>query len=140
MGYTAMSAETRAAHQPKRILVVDDDPDVRLIVTLLLDAAGYEVDTAQDAYEALLKLYDTHPDLMLLDLMMPESDGFDVVHAVRVDPETRGLPIVIMSAKLGLINLRHHEVQGYVPKPLDAVGLVETIEQVLRQNFVSPER
>jgi CheY-like chemotaxis protein len=135
-----MSAEARPVRRPKRILVVDDDPDVRLIVTLILDAAGYEVDTAEDAYDALLKLYETNPDVMLLDLMMPETDGFDVVHAVRVDPETRGLPIVIMSAKLGLVNLRHHDVQGYVPKPLDAVGLVETIEQVLRHNFVSPER
>ena len=132
-----MKEVERSPRLRKRILAVDDDPDVRLILTLILDAAGFRVVTAEDAYDALLKLYDTHPDLMLLDVMMPDVDGFEVVRAVRANPETRHLPIVVMSAKIGLINPRGHDVQAYVRKPLDAVAMVETLEQVLRRGAVS---
>jgi len=128
-----MSVRTRPTRRPRRILVVDDDPDVRLLVTLMLAEAGYEVDTAEDAYEALLTLYDTHPDLLLLDLMLPEEDGWDVIDAIRANPETQGLPIVAMSAKFRLINTRDHGIQGYVAKPLVPLAMLDTLDAVLGQ-------
>jgi CheY-like chemotaxis protein len=127
----AMSTTASPSKRPKRILVVDDDPDVRLIAALMLGAVGYEVDTAEDAYDALLTTYDTHPDLMLLDLMLPEKDGWDVIEAVRANPETRDLPIVLMSAKIGLISTGHHGVQGYVSKPLVPMAMLDTLHAVL---------
>ena len=111
--------------------MVDDDPDVRLIAALMLGAVGYEVDTAEDAYDALLTMYDTHPDLLLLDLMLPEQDGWDVVEAVRSNPETRDLPIVLMSAKIGLIDTSRHGVQGYVSKPLVPMAMLDVLDTVL---------
>jgi CheY-like chemotaxis protein len=126
-----MAATTQPQRRPRRILVVDDDPDVRLIAALMLGAVGYEVDTAEDAYDALLTMYDTHPDLLLLDLMLPEQDGWDVIEAVRSNPETRDLPIVVMSAKIGLIDTGHHGVQGYVSKPLVPMAMLDTLDTVL---------
>lgn len=120
--------------RPKRILVVDDDADVRLIITLLLGAVGYEVDTAEDAYDALLTMYDVHPDLILLDLMLPEKDGWDVIREVRANPETRDLPIVVMSAKIGLIRTGNHGVQGYVSKPLVPLAMLHTLDAALEQD------
>lgn len=128
-----MTAEGRPTRVPKKILAVDDDPDVRLLLTLILDAAGYDVGTARDAYEALFMLEHTGPDLLLLDLMMPERDGWDVIEAVRANPATRDLPIVAMSAKFSLFNTRDHGVQGYVRKPLDATAMLDTLDEVLRQ-------
>jgi len=116
-----------------KILVVDDDPDVRRLVTLLLGAAGYDVDTAGDGLDAVIMLEDTQPDLLLLDLMMPDMDGWDVIDAVRAKPSRRNLPIVVMSAKIGLINTRDHSVQGYVPKPLIPLAMFETLNEALLQ-------
>ena len=122
-----------ATRTRKKILVVDDDPDVRLLVTLMLGAAGYDVDTAEDGIDAVIMLEDTQPDLLLLDLMMPDMDGWDVIDAVRAKPSTRHLPIVVMSAKIGLINTPDHGVQGYVPKPLVPLVMFQTLDEALRQ-------
>jgi CheY-like chemotaxis protein len=135
-----MNTGARSARQPRRILVVDDDADVRLIVALILGAAGYEVETAEDAYDALLKLYDTHPDLLLLDLMLPETDGWDVIEAVRSDPETRHLPIVAMSAMFRVVNAVGHGIQGYVRKPFDTLAMLDTLDAALHQGTASTDR
>jgi CheY-like chemotaxis protein len=128
-----MTAVGRPTRVVKKILAVDDDPDVRLLLTLILDAAGYDIGTARDAYEAQFMIEHTSPDLLLLDLMMPERDGWDVIEAVRANPATRDLPIVVMSAKFTLLNTRDHGVQGYVRKPLDAMAMLDTLESVLSQ-------
>jgi CheY-like chemotaxis protein len=126
--------------RPKRILVVDDDPDVRLIVALMLGAVGYEVDTVADAYDALMTTYDTHPDLILLDLMLPEMDGWEVIDAVRSNPETRELPIVAMSAKFMLLNAEGHGIQGYIRKPFDTMSILDTLDAVLYQHTARSNR
>lgn len=128
-----MTAAGRSTPVRKRILAVDDDPDVRLLLTLILDAAGYDVGTAADAFEAHFLIDHMKPDVLLLDLMMPERDGWDVIETVRANPETRDLPIVVMSAKFGVINAQDHGVQGYVRKPLDALAMLDTLEAALSQ-------
>ena len=128
-----MTAAGRPARVAKKILAVDDDPDVRLLLTLILDAAGYDIGTARDGFEAQFMIEHTNPDLLLLDLMMPEQDGWEVIEAVRANPATRDLPIVVMSAKFTLLNTRDHGVQGYVRKPLDAMAMLDTLESVLSQ-------
>jgi len=127
-----MASNGHATPTRRRILVVHDDPDVRLLVTLMLGAAGYEVDTAEDGYDAMIMLVDTQPDLLLLDFMMPDMDGWDVIDAVRANPETCDLPIVVMSAKIGLITTHDHRVQGYVSKPLVPLALLDTVNVALR--------
>jgi len=128
-----MASNGQVAHTRKKILVVDDDPDVRLLVTLMLDGAGYDVETAEDGYDAMIRLEDTQPDLLLLDLMMPDMDGWEVIDAVRANPETRHLPVVVMSAKIGLITTCDHRVQGYLPKPIVPLAMFETLNEALRQ-------
>src|SRR3954453_14748383 len=103
-----MTAKDRPTRVAKRILAVDDDPDVRLLLTLILDAAGYDIGTASDAFEAQFLIDHTQPDLLLLDLMMPERDGWDVIEAVRANRGTRDRPIGVMSAKFSLFNTRDH--------------------------------
>lgn len=127
-----MGTRARPGRRPKRILVVDDDPDVRLIVAMILGAAGYEVDTAQDAYEALVTLYDTPPDLLLLGLILPETDGCEVIEAVRSDPEIRDVPIVAMSPTLRVLNVVGHGIQWHVRQPLDTLAM---LDEVLRQGL-----
>jgi CheY-like chemotaxis protein len=134
-----MSAEARLPWTRKKILVIDDDADARLLLSVILDAAGYEVETAEDAYDGLLKLYDTHPDLLLLDLMLPEADGWDVIEAIRSDPETHHLPIVAMSAMFRILNAAGHGIQGYVRKPFDTLSMLDTLDEVLRSLTASAE-
>jgi CheY-like chemotaxis protein len=135
-----MASDGRSSRVPTTVLIVDDEPDVRLLLTLILHAAGFEVETAADGFEALLLLEVTRPDLVLLDLMMPRMDGWELIEAIRVNARTYELPIVVMSAKFGLINTRGHDVQGYIRKPIVPLDMLDTLDYVLRQGTVSTDR
>jgi CheY-like chemotaxis protein len=84
---------------PTQVLVVEDDPASREMLTRLLGNAHCQVSIARNGVEALQQLTATKPDLMLLDLMMPEMDGFEVVSAMRNDDRWRAIPIVVITAK-----------------------------------------
>src|SRR5258708_33732242 len=81
-----------------RILVVDDDPDIRLAVTTLLLDAGYEVAEATNGLEAFAEIRERRPDAVLLDLTMAVMDGWDFLGAIRADPTLRGGPTGVLSA------------------------------------------
>lgn len=81
-----------------RALVVDDDPSVREMLQLVLTLEGYDVVTAHDGCEALTATATTHPDVIVLDVMMPGIDGPGVAAALRADPELAGIPIVFCTA------------------------------------------
>ncbi len=81
------------------ILVVDDDPQARLLLTYILKRKGFEVLEAEDGPAALVRVGRDGPDLVLLDVMMPGMDGFEVCAALRADPHWNLLPIVILTAK-----------------------------------------
>jgi CheY-like chemotaxis protein len=81
------------------ILVVDDDPDILSIVSMSLEAQGYTVHKATNGREAVDLAREHHPDLMLLDMMMPELSGYEAVAELKGDPATREIPIVGLSAK-----------------------------------------
>ena len=82
-----------------KVLVVDDEPDALELVSFNLKAAGYDVVTADDGNEALRKARQQVPDLILLDVMLPEVDGLEVCKLLRRDPATAGIPIIMLTAK-----------------------------------------
>jgi CheY-like chemotaxis protein len=119
------------------ILIVDDDPEVRLLIAETLDAAGFDFYTAISGDEALLTLEEIYPDLLLLDLTMPGVDGWRVIRKVRAKPQMRDLPIVIMSELVGIPNVMSYGVQGNICKPVDPMAMLETLDEVLHHDTVA---
>ncbi|HEY65944.1 MAG TPA: response regulator [Caldilineae bacterium] len=118
----------------KTILVVDDEPDVQQLLNLILTRAGYQVSTANDGIEALSEVGRTPPDLILLDIMMPGMDGYEVLQRLRSDPATAHIPVIILSAK-GDVQDRVKGLRlgadDYIPKPADPNELIARVEAVL---------
>jgi DNA-binding response OmpR family regulator len=83
----------------KKILIVEDDPSVLRATSYILQKEGYQVFTAQDGLEGLQKARGANHDLLILDVMLPGIDGFEICHRLRGEPETAGLPILMFSAK-----------------------------------------
>ena len=104
------------------VLVVDDDPDFRDLARRMLEREGYTVVEAENGRAALDRLRDTVPGVVLLDLMMPEMDGFDFVAAVRADAAWRAVPIVVITAK-DLSPEDHERLNGYVARVLQKGAL-----------------
>ena len=120
----------------ERVLVVDDDPDIARFVEVNLRTYGYEVHVASDGLEALDKAHDLRPELILLDVMMPNLDGFEVAQRLRSDPRTRNVSIIMLTAKamsadkvLGLTA----GADDYIIKPFDPIELVARVKGVLRR-------
>ncbi len=118
------------------ILVVDDDPDVARFIEVNLRAAGYEVHVASDGEEALAKAVEIRPDLILLDVMMPKLDGFEVAQRLRRDSRTNSCSIIMLTAKalsadkvLGLSS----GADDYIIKPFDPVELLARVKGTLRR-------
>lgn len=84
----------------KKVLVVEDDPSVRGLLHTLLTGEGYEVATASDGLAGLVKASSQPPDLMLLDLMMPDLGGIRVLEELRDDPTMSGIPVIVVTGKL----------------------------------------
>src|SRR3712207_1709588 len=81
------------------ILVADDDPDIRDLVAFKLEQAGYDVAAVDDGPAALAAARSAPPDLVVLDVMMPGLSGIDVCRELRADPATRGLPVILLTAR-----------------------------------------
>lgn len=105
------------------VLVVDDDPDKRMLLTVALQMAGYEVRTANDGEEGLAAVESFQPDLIITDVMMPKMDGYELARRIRANPVTRFLPIIIQTAARNDANdiRRGSEVGalGYITDPTD---------------------
>jgi len=84
---------------PKKILAVDDEKHIVRLVQVNLERQGYEVITAYDGKEALQKVEEERPDLVVLDVMMPYMDGFEVLQNLRRNPSTRDIPVIMLTAK-----------------------------------------
>ncbi len=115
-----------------RVLVVDDEPDTLVLIKLTLRRRGYEVQTAASGAEALELIERDLPDLILLDLMMPAMDGFEVLKRLRGNPRTAPLPVIIFTATLP-VGTPPPEADDYVNKPVDPDHLVRCIRGVLER-------
>ncbi len=121
---------------PEVILVVDDDPDIARFVEVNLRSAGYDVSVASDGEEALERAQQLRPDLVLLDVMMPRIDGFEVAQRLRRNPQTANTSIIMLTAKA----LSTDKVLGltagaddYIIKPFDPIELLARVKGTLRR-------
>jgi DNA-binding response OmpR family regulator len=115
-----------------RVLVVEDDPNVRGLLETLLSSEGYEVSTASDGLAGLVKLSSTRPDLMLLDLMMPDLGGVRVLEELRADPQLSAVPVIVVTGKVEAVpGLRDVLGQDNVfVKPFGVTELLARVAEV----------
>jgi len=115
------------------ILLAEDNTDMRLLLHYVLEGRGFEVTEAENGDAALELLAQTHPDLILTDLMMPQVDGLELIRRVRAQDEFTDLPIVAMSAYGGdhLAKAYVNGATATIRKPLEVDTLIDTINQLL---------
>ncbi len=121
-------------NKPTRILVADDDPSILRLLQLNFELEGYEVSTASDGEEALAKARASSPDVVVLDVMMPGMDGWEVCRRLKEDETMRDVPVILLTA-LGQEQERRHGMSvgasEYVMKPFDPDQLVQMVKGTL---------
>lgn len=118
----------------KRILIIDDSATARMAQQLIVRQAGFEVSSAENAEEGIVRALAERPDLVLLDVMMPGMDGFTACQAFRSRPETRGLPIIMVTSQREEGSVETGFASGcsdYVLKPVDPIELIMKIRNCL---------
>lgn len=118
----------------KKILIVEDEESLLKLESILLTSKGYEVKGVPNGQAALQALAEAKPDLILLDVMLPEIDGFEVCRRIKSDPETRHIPIVMLTAKKSREDMAKGEQVGadwYITKPFKSAMVIETIQRFL---------
>jgi CheY-like chemotaxis protein len=123
----------RTADRQTRILVVDDDPNIRELLTQEFTESGYQVDLASNGREALAHVRRDRPDLIVLDVMMPEMNGFDVAAVLKNDPQTMDIPIVILSIVQDRDRGFRLGVDRYLTKPIDTELLFKEVGALIEQ-------
>jgi CheY-like chemotaxis protein len=121
------------------LLIVEDDPDILRLLDATLTFKGYRVMTARNGREALEIMQRQHPALVIADIMMPKLDGFGLVHRIRINPETREIPVVFITATY----VAREDIEfalnigatQFIQKPLDLDGFLKTIAELLAQGL-----
>ena len=117
----------------RRVLIVDDEPSMRLLCSVNLELAGFEVSEADNGADALAQAATGSFDLLLLDVMLPDMGGHDVLRRLSEDSRTRGLPVVFLSARAAREDLRTGYELGavdYITKPFDPIALAERLNEI----------
>lgn len=121
----------------KKILVVDDEPHVRILLKSRLEANGYAVVTAYGGTQALEKVKEEKPDLILLDIVMPDLNGYEVAQKLKADPETAAIPIIIFTAS----NVRELEdkcralgVDYIIMKPFSPEVMLGMVKELFKKS------
>lgn len=120
--------------EPQRILLVEDDADIQAVGRLALEAVGgFTVEVCSSGQEALNRVQSFAPDLVLLDVMMPEMDGPTTLGRLRSDPATSDIPVIFMTAKVQPAEVKSYQALGamnVIAKPFDPMTLSETIRNL----------
>jgi DNA-binding response OmpR family regulator len=118
-----------------RVVCIEDEPEMIDLVRLILGRKGFDVIGAAGGIEGLEKVKHERPDIVLLDLMMPDMDGWEVYQQIKADPELRDIPIVVVTAKAQSIDkvlgLHIAKVDDYITKPFGPQELLESVEKIL---------
>ncbi|MBN1483120.1 MAG: response regulator [Chloroflexia bacterium] len=120
-----------------KVLVVDDERSIVKLIAVNLELENFEVRTAYDGFEALDRLQEDRPDLIILDIMMPRMDGWEVLRQVRENESLTDIPVVVLTARTNDADI----IQGwqlgadeYITKPFSPVALVKTVQMVLKRS------
>jgi DNA-binding response OmpR family regulator len=118
-----------------RVVCIEDEPEMIDLVRLILGRKGFDVIGADGGIAGLEKVKTEKPDIVLLDLMMPDMDGWEVYQQIKADPELRDIPIVVVTAKAQSIDkvlgLHIAKVDDYITKPFGPQELLESVEKIL---------
>jgi two-component system, OmpR family, alkaline phosphatase synthesis response regulator PhoP len=119
----------------RRILIIDDEYDIRAVAQLTLKTVGgWEVSSASSGKEGLAKAADEQPDVILLDVMMPDMDGVETFRGLQANAATQSIPVILMTAKAQAAEQRRFaelDVAGIITKPFKAMKLPEQIAKIL---------
>jgi len=121
----------------KNILCVEDEPEMIDLIRLILARRGYNVQGATGGVEGIRLIRENHPDLVLLDLMMPDMDGWEVYQQMKADTSLRDIPVIIVTAKAQnidkVLGLHIAKVDDYIAKPFSPQELMDSVDRVLSQ-------
>jgi two-component system alkaline phosphatase synthesis response regulator PhoP len=126
----------------RKILVVDDDPDQLELIRWSLKKAGFVIGTAANGVDALVKTRSDQPDLIVLDLMLPELNGFDICKTLRKDPVTASIPVIMltgMCSEFSRLTGLESGVNLFLTKPYSPEELVSKVEEMLKQSPTQPK-
>jgi DNA-binding response OmpR family regulator len=119
----------------RRILCIEDEPEMIDLIRLILSRKGFEVLGASGGEDGIYKVRHEKPDLVLLDLMMPFVDGWEVYQQMKADETTKGIPVIVVTAKAQSIDkvlgLHIAKVDDYIAKPFSPKDLINSVERVL---------
>jgi len=123
------------ATETKRVVCIEDEPEMIDLVRLILGRKGFYVIGANGGIDGLETVRREKPDLILLDLMMPDMDGWEVYQQIKSDPQLRNIPVVVVTAKAQSIDkvlgLHIAKVDDYITKPFGPQELLESVEKIL---------
>lgn len=122
------------AMKKNKILVVEDEESLLKLESILFTSKGYAVTGARDGKSALEAIALERPDLVVLDIMLPDLDGFEICRAIKENPETRTLPVIMLTAKKSSQDLERGRLAGadaYITKPFKSVKVLEVIEGLI---------
>src|SRR5215211_9276513 len=123
----------------KRVLVIDDNTDIRENTAEILDLAGYKTVTAENGKQGVEAAMKSKPDLIVCDIMMPELDGYGVLHLLRKNADTQNIPFIFLTAKTERSDFRKGMEMGaddYVTKPFDDIELLNAVEVRLKKSQI----
>jgi CheY-like chemotaxis protein len=128
---------TKKGFMGKRILLVDDEADILTLYKKILERGGYEISTAQSGNEAFEKMVTFKPHLVILDIMMPGMDGWEVAKKIRADDKEKDIPIIMLTVKSMIEDkVKSIEVAGanrHLTKPVDSHNLLYTVKSLLHE-------
>jgi len=121
----------------RHILCIEDEPEMIDLIRLILGRRGYDVKGATGGKEGLKKIQQDKPDMVLLDLMMPDMDGWEVYQQMKADENTRSIPVIVITAKAQSIDkvlgLHVAKVEDYIAKPFSPQELLDSVEKVFNK-------
>jgi len=125
--------------EKKKVLVIDDEPDLSAMVKKNLEKEGFDVDIAYNGQEGIEKIQESPPDIVVLDVMMPEKDGFAVCKELKSNDEYADIPIIMLTAVAEHVSSTRYshyggmsmEADDYLPKPSSAEEITESVKRLL---------